>query len=537
MATADFQESDMNDAEYDFVCQNCASEGLNVEAEYFCKDCAKYVCTNHKNNVHAGHMIPRKSENELAKCYLHNSEFIMFCQTHQELCCDKCLEQNHRSCSDLEFLFVMIAKDKITNENVIKQQAEAKITLEELSKYRKPYNMQKDRIEESAKTAITEIKVFRRNIDTVLDALEKESIDSVNSLKDELTIELQQNINHLLALQGELYNTMTTLIPHSRHELLEYIRFNKVRDIVRKSYSHITDVMTKPANEIEFKAKTNIVQRLANEINLGEAFRYIASIIKKTENYKVKLKDDERTCEINGVCELEDGLLALTDCSNNRLKIMDSGFQLVGVANLSSAPQDICSMGDNKIAVALSENTIQYLEVLNTKIQTLGTIKLEEPCSGIAYHADNLYVASKTVLNMYNTSGYRVKKLYEDNVTPGSVNLCKVNNKGTLIYITGIGQSQIMQLDWSDGQAKPLKQVSLTDPRGLCITEIGNVLVCDRGSNSIMLVNGTNISTLIGSTDCPNMPVAVCYTRTNPCLIIGSSSRNSIRVIRLNEVI
>ncbi|XP_052229563.1 tripartite motif-containing protein 16-like isoform X2 [Dreissena polymorpha] len=436
MATADFQESDMNDAEYDFVCQNCASEGLNVEAEYFCKDCAKYVCTNHKNNVHAGHMIPRKSENELAKCYLHNSEFIMFCQTHQELCCDKCLEQNHRSCSDLEFLFVMIAKDKITNENVIKQQAEAKITLEELSKYRKPYNMQKDRIEESAKTAITEIKVFRRNIDTVLDALEKESIDSVNSLKDELTIELQQNINHLLALQGELYNTMTTLIPHSRHELLEYIRFNKVRDIVRKSYSHITDVMTKPANEIEFK-----------------------------------------------------------------------------------------------------ENTIQYLEVLNTKIQTLGTIKLEEPCSGIAYHADNLYVASKTVLNMYNTSGYRVKKLYEDNVTPGSVNLCKVNNKGTLIYITGIGQSQIMQLDWSDGQAKPLKQVSLTDPRGLCITEIGNVLVCDRGSNSIMLVNGTNISTLIGSTDCPNMPVAVCYTRTNPCLIIGSSSRNSIRVIRLNEVI
>ncbi|XP_052229356.1 uncharacterized protein LOC127843681 [Dreissena polymorpha] len=322
----------------------------------------------------------------------------------------------------------------------------------------------------------------------------------------------------------------------THNDNLAFIQCEKVREIVTRAQLHIQKMVRREGKISNFKGNNHIIQMLSGKEKFGESFvtGYYASSVCMKEDHSVHVADDKKTCLINAISELNNSQIAITDFNNNRLKLLDAVFEIVCVFDLPCAPNDVCRINNNSIAVALNNNTLLVFNVIESGFKLIRQIKFPFSCNAVACHKDNLYIAADTDLYTSTVKGHNRKRINNTTLEPGSVNFCKVSNDGGHIYITG--NNEIVIADISSHSFDRIdKHPGMKDSRGMHITECGNVLVCDQGRQRVFIMEGKRLSSFIDSLEyCPPMPIAVCYTRHNPCLIIGHQDRNTITVLRLN---
>ncbi|KAK3585819.1 hypothetical protein CHS0354_038338 [Potamilus streckersoni] len=101
----------------EIYCHPCQLDGKSENPTAQCNTCSEYLCETcvqyHKrfkiSMNHAGtSLIPKNGVNEdpaveyLSRCMIHGKRFKYYCQSHQYLCCSKCVIVQHRGCPGLE---------------------------------------------------------------------------------------------------------------------------------------------------------------------------------------------------------------------------------------------------------------------------------------------------------------------------------------------------------------------------------------------------------------------------------------------------
>ncbi|WAR29228.1 TRI33-like protein, partial [Mya arenaria] len=183
-----------SDLIHDYSCSKCEESDLNTEATHFCPQCEHYLCdkcVNLHNGYHTKHTVYGRGDIQkwvgfsFDRCDVHGDKLKVHCDDHQELCCSVCVALNHRLCSsishlpDLAMFFLNTAEFMQLPEAV----DNVRCRLDKLTNA-----MIKDQVslKDSYKNTIAEIKAFRKEINTILDKLEKKTVEQLDRLMKDL---------------------------------------------------------------------------------------------------------------------------------------------------------------------------------------------------------------------------------------------------------------------------------------------------------------------------------------------------------------
>ncbi|XP_052818025.1 uncharacterized protein LOC128244049 [Mya arenaria] len=109
----------------ELFCEQCLDEGTSIKAKGYCLDCNDYLCETclnvhcltrpmRKHRLCRTDEVPKRdeqrennpndatSDNTSLVCQIHDGYVIVsYCGTHNQLCCEKCLNIGHVACKDL----------------------------------------------------------------------------------------------------------------------------------------------------------------------------------------------------------------------------------------------------------------------------------------------------------------------------------------------------------------------------------------------------------------------------------------------------
>lgn len=234
----------------------------------------------------------------------------------------------------------------------------------------------------------------------------------------------------------------------------------------------------------------------------------------------VKVKEDDRMCNITGCCVLPDGCFILTDYSNKRLKRVNK--KQVSFIDINDHPTDVCYLGksENK-AVVCGGQTIYFVNIMKGSMKLSRSVSLDHVCSGITSHGDNLYIIDDTSVLRYTISGERTDLVY--NSPNSKFNHVAVSANGTMLYITD-ENSGLTTIDRSGKLLGIIMHNDLRGAQGVCVGHDGNVLVCGFESDTVIKVDGSGkkrLGTVIQDNGDLSDPKSLCVDNQNSKLYVG----------------
>ncbi|WAR08610.1 hypothetical protein MAR_018568, partial [Mya arenaria] len=196
-------------------CSTCEENDLNTEAQHFCPQCEHYLCDKcvrkhgdyfKKHVVYGRKDIQKWTGFSMDRCAQHGNKLEVHCDYHRELCCSVCVALNHRLCSSISHLpdlakgFLKTAEFKQLPAAVDKMRSR----LDELKNVR---TKDQDSLIDSYKNIIAEVKDLRKNINTILDQLEKKTVEHLDSMMKELEKTIKDDLETCAQMDDQL-NTM-----------------------------------------------------------------------------------------------------------------------------------------------------------------------------------------------------------------------------------------------------------------------------------------------------------------------------------------
>lgn len=260
---------------------------------------------------------------------------------------------------------------------------------------------------------------------------------------------------------------------------------------------------------------------------------YVYSYVNK-QTYNIKTRDDTCACYISGICQLPTGQTVIVDNSNSKVKLLSKAVYLViDELKLPIYAEDVCHITGTDMAVTLWDwkddkyisNQIWFVQAWKGKLSHIRTVLLDHACGGIAYRNCQLYVGSWNALYLYKLSGEKVTKLYEDKSGDyTTVHRFTLSEDGSKIYITNCKRSLIVSLDSSGLQLSTLSDPEIFWPRDVCVAENGSVLVCGRGSHTVIQVDREGrrkLATLTTEAKGVRQPISLCFIKQAQKLLLG----------------
>jgi hypothetical protein len=276
--------------------------------------------------------------------------------------------------------------------------------------------------------------------------------------------------------------------------------------------------------------------------NLGKVTRIKQDIINfKSGLYKVKhqreidakLAKEVSNCSIRYSCITPDGSLLLADNGNKQLKRLDLWTETINdCINLQTSPCAVCLISKMESAVALADNTIQFVSLEN-KLSATHKLKMNHPCHGLAHKDGKLFISDNAkTLYIHDMNGHELKRISTN--TSGKKLFqqaahIKISAEGDQLFVAD-GDKGIVILDIEGNHLSTLRYSSLAGTWGVC-TDGGNLFVCGQYSNNIVQI-GQDFKVL-GQLVKVNRPYSVSFDPRNTRLFVTSLSNNKIIVLDL----
>ncbi|KAH3896034.1 hypothetical protein DPMN_020205 [Dreissena polymorpha] len=265
------------------------------------------------------------------------------------------------------------------------------------------------------------------------------------------------------------------------------------------------------------------------EIYLNENFSDELFSVKGVSKYKVRISRDLYTCNINAVCALPDGQVLVADWRNRRVKLLNQQYQVVSHQVVNDNALDMCLITPSEAAVALDDNEVQFITVIQSKLVPGRRLQLQHNCYGIAHYKGDLFICSKTALYKYALSGTLICRLYEDTSASFTVYKCAVSPTGDRLYITSPDQHKLLTLARDGTLLATYTDSALDGLYHLHVTPAGQVLVCGYWSNTVLQggwEGESKLATLATQKDGVWYPGSVCYCSTTSSIIVGQDGDN-----------
>ncbi|XP_052786919.1 uncharacterized protein LOC128222112 [Mya arenaria] len=546
-----------SDLIHDYSCSKCEENDLNTEAQHYCPECEHYLCdkcVNLHNGYHNKHTVYGRGDIQkwagfsLDRCDLHD-KLNVHCDDHQELCCSVCVALNHRLCSSISHLpdmakgFLNTAEFKQLPAAVDKMRSR----LDELKNAR-----MKDQasLKVSYKNIVAEIKAFRKEINKILDKLEKKTVEQLDGLMEDLEKTIKDDIQSCANMNGQLKIMMEKLqqITGKHKETSSYIGFRICQTKLSEAKSTMLEIKKSPTKRISFLSNESLLPFFRNLNILGNVDSIISMPIQtdcdhvyKTQGssrYSVRIKKDVQICHIVGICELPSGEVVVADSGNSRVKLLNNQYKVIDHCDLPSYPEHMCLTESHEILVAIDCVTlheIHFFSVNRGKLQTVRKFSTNHQCLSIANNQGQLYVGNKKILYQYTMNGDFVKEIYISMSFGCSVCKCAVSLDGEKVYVTSYDKNELITLDKDGQMLSTLEDPELQGPWGLCVSPSGHVFVCGSTSHTVLQVDREGrkkLTTVTRRADGLCLPLSVCFSEQTSSLIVGNHGQDQIIVYK-----
>ncbi|KAH3844293.1 hypothetical protein DPMN_086550 [Dreissena polymorpha] len=339
-----------SDLIYEICCGFCEDYTIKREATFYCKQCSEgfcHECVKYHNilfKTHSTYGREDKKKWSVAKaklealmlCEQHPDHRIeLFCEDHSKLCCHLCHSHNHRQCSKINLIGV---KAKAMHQKGDLRKCSATIELEQITIEHEidVINKRLQRLRTTREKAHADIKLARYQLNDILDTLERNSVQSLNTVYETLQKSLHSHLSICLKAKDDLQ-----LIKHSIKDiddekyLLSFVSIAKSMELVSKAQVMLKEMPEQKHSVVEFRSNKAIEQMLFCLSGLGDAIEMKqegkAGEILKCNNktmYDVHITRDVNYCDISGICELSSGYMLISDYSNCRVKLLDIEFKI-----------------------------------------------------------------------------------------------------------------------------------------------------------------------------------------------------------------
>ncbi|KAH3717996.1 uncharacterized protein LOC127855906 [Dreissena polymorpha] len=262
-------------------------------------------------------------------------------------------------------------------------------------------------------------------------------------------------------------------------------------------------------------------------------------IVQGKSEYNVSIPSDlDKNCYINDICVLSEDQILVADCKNNRVKLLNHQYQVVGHYDFYGYPRDMCKITPSEVAVTVYQGDLLEVQFVSVNggqlVKGRWMLQFYHECIGIAHDLQDLYLTSGTALYKYSMKGDLLKKLYEDTSDKLTVLKCAVSPSGDKIFITNNTHHKVLTLARDGTVLQTFTDPDLQNPAGIHVTALGQVLVCGTSSSTIIQLDGEGkkkLATLATKRDRLDEPNSVFYNRSTAFIILGQWS--SILVLRV----
>ncbi|XP_052235818.1 uncharacterized protein LOC127847745 isoform X3 [Dreissena polymorpha] len=543
-----------SDSFTDFCCSPCLEHKIDQWAEFYCDNCLKFYCVkciNLHGQLFGKHVtygrgetskwpVSKEVEDFIQKCDLHEDKLLeMFCNDHNQLCCTNCAFVNHRHCAK-----VVLISESVKGPLPDLQQLSRNIqtVLEDLEKLQNYWDTNMQSLQVSYNKQLNEIRDTRQKINTILDKIEQNTIKELEDKMASLKASVQTNVDHCSKLQNELKrlsNTIHDIVYKGKAEL-SFIASKKCVEKINQSETYLTDNLVQVESSLTFQADSDCQQHLSKLSGLGRIVECTQSVplpvasnkvltVQGKAEYNVRIpSDSQNSFNIFAICVLSNGEILLADYCNKRVKLLDHQYQVVGHCDFTAYPEDMCPITSSEVAVAVDvynmTHEVQFVSVNDGQLVKGRKLQFQHRCKGIANHLQDLYLTSSTALYKYSMSGDLLRKLYEDKSGGSTVNKCAVSPSGDKILVTNLSHSKVLTLDRDGTVLHTFTDRDLESPEGIHMTALGQVLVCGGSSNTVLQLDGEGkkkLATLATGSEVLDQPMSVCYNRNTASIIVA----------------
>ncbi|XP_052257420.1 uncharacterized protein LOC127862370 [Dreissena polymorpha] len=414
----------------DYICNACEDK-TNVEksADFYCKQCERFYCGNcidPHGNALAKHTtfgrveidkwpVSKKVVDFLQTCDVHKDHTIdKFCNLHEQLCCPKCVSDQHSKCSK------MTPISELTNTQPTDLQG-LSVELETVMGGIKSLQINQEASVQSLQRTYKEhgavmIEQLHGNLSTNIDKCFNSSVGtSGNNLKEEMCWSV-------LSILNEFDNITVKELNDIKEEVIS-IKGSVTSSIYKctslhNDLSQFHEIVQKIGDNKELcliasiKCKHIIQKALTLLGKSGKVFN-VQSITK----HNVRIPSDKGVCYIRGICVLPDGQVLVIDWNNQNVKLLNQQYQVVSHWDVNARPLDICLITPSEVAVAVNTSNIhevQFITVNQGKLVSGRKFQLQHECIFITHHEGDLFVTSGQELYKYSLNGKLICRLYQD---------------------------------------------------------------------------------------------------------------------------
>ncbi|XP_052805853.1 uncharacterized protein LOC128235153 [Mya arenaria] len=547
-----YKESDLV---HDYGCSKCEEHDINTYAQHFCTECEHYLCdkcVKLHNGYHKTHTVYGRGDIQkwagyaMAMCDQHGNKLEVHCDDHQDLCCHVCVALNHRLCSSISHLPDLARNFLKTAE--FKQLPAAvdmmRNRLDERIKTRMKYQAS---LNDTYKDILAEIRALRKEMNKILDQLEKKTVKQLDSM---ITC-LETNIKVDIDACTHMHDQLKTMIEKCQQmtgkhkETNSYIGYRKCQYKLAIAEDQVHRMQCKPAQRICFEPNISLQPFLSNlhvfgtiqKIEIIQAFNVLA-----LKHYHVGIETDTFSPSIVGICELPSGGLLIADNNNYSVKHLNSEYVVTASCDFPAPPEHLCRISGNEVAVVVSDSNrheVHFIHITRGKLQRVRKFTTNHRCVCIAHDQGQLYVSSWNILYQYNMNGKIIRNIYEDKSIGLTVRRFVVSPDGERIYVTSYNEHKLITLDKTGNVLSSLEDTDLKYPSGLCVSPHGHVFVCGLGSNTVLQMDreGTQkVATLVRKADGVSKPQSLCFSEKTSSLLVGNDHITSVCIQLTSDV-
>ncbi|XP_060589315.1 uncharacterized protein LOC132744576 [Ruditapes philippinarum] len=363
-------------------------------------------------------------------------------------------------------------------------------------------------LEQSHGKVIEDIQLFRKEINDRLDQMESIIIKEAETVIN--------TANHKLENIKDAYEKIAEEVKRSQSFLNDLSKTNKQNKLFIEMKNIIPRIMTLENEEIQiindnttyddiqFDRNENLLNQLKSGNNFGKILTYgkpssdTGLCVTYERSIDVKFPTDVQRSDVTGTVMISVTQMIVADYGNMKIKMIniDTGT-LVSEKTLSTAPNDVIKLPQNKLAVALlDENCIQILSYTDTSLSLDRCIDVGESCYCVGYCQDKLVVGCNYdpgKLVVLDLDG-KIKQVFDTPRLFDGPEKILISSDEKFLYVSDYNSdddSKCIKIDWQGNVVQRFQDQGCKRPKGIQEMEDGTLLVCFYKSHKIVRLSSS----------------------------------------------
>ena len=545
-------------------CVLCKKQGNTSKGTKYCFNCLEKICNScfhlrHGNKQTENHMYIDITEqfgeadegNKILQmiskhvlCSSHPDEMIkFFCQDDKEFCCVACAVVSHRKCSHVVEVEKLVQGKDVSNEvkriedMVFNLSLHANVSIDAM-------NTCLTENEKQAETVIETLKDIREKINKILDAFEKNCIDSSKSIVKKESTRISQETEKLRndADLLDIYRKVLETINRYGSARQKHITAKKLEDKIMKRQSILLDQrkdfrltkhdlkQEKPLLDFLQINNTEILGRV--EETIDELHLPPFDVTDLLRDYNI-VKTDEITYRgfsayTYSIAFLPDDKVYTNNDTGRCLLATRDGtvqsscdFSSVGATG-QNKPYCVTVVKPDMVAVSIPElKKICFVTITGGQLRIKNFVETKyKPRAICGLKNGEIAVGwgNPAAFGIVTVEGDQVKdKVYFCQDKSGrqlqSFDFIALDERRAHVIQSCTRDRAVYCFDFEGNPKFKYTNPELQSPRGVALDRDGNVYVCDPYSAAIHMISPTGVAIRVVRDGVPSWPLAIAFNK------------------------